>query len=63
VYQGERFLSSKQLAKLGAVLEFVLHVDDEHVGQLCEDCKKACKEGDRVFASDSLLHHAEHFNS
>ena len=63
VYQAERFLSSKQIARLGPVLEFVLAEDDAHCGQLCEDCKKPCKEGDRVVASDSLLHHAEHFSS
>ena len=62
-YQAERYLSSKKLAKLGPVLEFILAEDDQHCGQLCEDCKKPCKEGERVVASDSLLHHAEHFSS
>jgi hypothetical protein len=61
LYQRERYLSSKKIAKLGAVLEFVLADDDEHVGELCSDCERPCKAGERVVASAVSLHHAQHY--
>jgi hypothetical protein len=63
VYQSERFLTSKQIAKLGPVLEFVLADGDEHVGAICIDCEKPCQAGETVLAGVLTMGHARHYSS
>lgn len=61
VYQSERYLTSKRIAKLGPVLEFVLAEEDEHVGMVCPDCNKPCEVGETVLAGVLTMRHASHY--
>ena len=59
-YQKVRYLSSQKLEKLGPVLRFILEDGDEHAGVTCPDCRRPCRIGDEVVASDAVLRHAMH---
>jgi hypothetical protein len=61
VYQSERYLTSKRIAKLGPVLKFVLADGDEHVGAICVDCEKPCEAGETVLAGVLTMRHASHY--
>ena len=63
VYQSERYLTSKRIAKLGPVLEFVLSEQDEHVGTVCIDCGKPCEIGETVLAGVLTMRHASHYQA
>jgi hypothetical protein len=59
-YHRDRYLSSEQQKKLGAILRFILEDGDEHLGYICPDCRQPCRIGDEVIATDAVLHHASH---